>query len=392
MNRATRILAAVIATGLIAVVSGRATFAAFTSTTANPANAIASGTVVIADNDAGNVMWNLTNQLPTSPAVVRCIRVTYSGTLPATVRLYTTTAASALDPYLNVTVEKGTMPVGDHVLELHGVRRAGDDPPHRDPPGVQSRPDRMGERSHRVPGGADRMEHRRLLGLPIHRAGAERVRGPGPDGPGGIHVGGAEPMKRIVRLTALLIGWIVLGAFGGLLLAVGVPNLFHAKSLTVMSGSMEPTISTGDVVVAQQISPMDARVGDIVSFRDPLEHDRVITHRVRVIHVIKDKVEFVTKGDANTNTEHWAVPEDGTIGRVAFHVPRLGYFMVWIHSTFGLLLLIVLPTLILGATELWNIWRPRGAHEPGAHRRTAAPDGRSRPARRRPTGRTEISR
>ena len=181
-------------------------------------------------------------------------------------------------------------------------------------------------------------------------------------------------MKRIVRPAALLLGWTILGAFGSLLLAVGLPNLFHAKSLTVMSGSMAPTISTGDVVVAQQISPMDARVGDIVSFRDPLEHDRVITHRVRAIHVVKDEVEFVTKGDANTNTEHWAVPEDGTIGRVAFHVPRLGYFMVWIHSTFGLLLLIVLPALILGATELWNIWRPRGAHEPGAHRKTVAPD------------------
>ena len=60
MNRATRLLAALIATGLITVASGRATFAAFTSTTANPANAIASGTVVIADNDAGNVMWNVT--------------------------------------------------------------------------------------------------------------------------------------------------------------------------------------------------------------------------------------------------------------------------------------------------------------------------------------------
>jgi hypothetical protein len=110
VNRATRLLTALIATGLIAVASGRATFAAFTSTTTNPNNAIASGTVVIADNDAGNVMWNVTNQLPTSPAIVRCIRVTYSGTLPATVRLYTTTAASALDPFLNVTVEKGTMP------------------------------------------------------------------------------------------------------------------------------------------------------------------------------------------------------------------------------------------------------------------------------------------
>ena len=110
MNRTTRLLAALIATGLVAVSSGKVTFAAFTRTTVNPANQIASGTVSIADNDAGAVMWNVANQLPTSPAIVRCIRVTYTGTLPATVSLYTTTAASPLDPYLNITVEKGSMP------------------------------------------------------------------------------------------------------------------------------------------------------------------------------------------------------------------------------------------------------------------------------------------
>ena len=192
-------------------------------------------------------------------------------------------------------------------------------------------------------------------------------------------------MSRVVQRAALFVGWIILGTFGGLLLAVGVPNLFHAKSLTVMSGSMEPTIGTGDVVVARQIPPMDARVGDIVTFRDPLKHDRLITHRVREIHVLQNKVLFVTKGDANTSTEHWVVPEDGTIGRVAFHVPRLGYFMVWIHSTFGLLLLIVLPTLVLGVSELWHLWRPRGAHEPGTHREPAEPnDGTERPDRPEP--------
>jgi signal peptidase I len=199
-------------------------------------------------------------------------------------------------------------------------------------------------------------------------------------------------MKRIVRQAALLVGWIILGTFGGLLLAVGLPNLFHAESLTVTSGSMEPTIGTGDVVVARQIPPMDARVGDIVTFRDPLLHDRLITHRVREIHVLQDKVLFVTKGDANTNTEHWVVPVDGTIGRVAFHVPRLGYFMVWIHSTFGVLLLIVLPTLVLGVSELWHLWRPRGAHEPGAKREPAEPErGRRATRPRRPT-QAEVSR
>jgi hypothetical protein len=110
VNRATRLLTAFIATGIIAVASGRVTFAAFSRTTQNPANSIGSGTVTISDNDAGTFMWNVTNQLPTSAAFVRCIRVTYTGSLPATVRLYTLTASSPLDQYLNVTVEKGSMP------------------------------------------------------------------------------------------------------------------------------------------------------------------------------------------------------------------------------------------------------------------------------------------
>jgi signal peptidase I len=180
-------------------------------------------------------------------------------------------------------------------------------------------------------------------------------------------------MRRALRRIVLFLAWVVLGTCGGLVLAVGLPNAFHAKSLTVMSGSMEPTIGTGDVVVARQTAPMDVRVGDIVTFRDPFNHDRLITHRVREMHVRGDDVVFVTRGDANTGEEHWAVPKTGTIGRVAYHVPRLGYFMVWIHSTFGLLMLIVLPTLLLGVSELWRLWRPRGAHEPGATRRPLEP-------------------
>jgi len=194
-------------------------------------------------------------------------------------------------------------------------------------------------------------------------------------------------MRRVIRRCLLLVAWIVLGTFGGLVLAVGLPNAFHAKSLTVMSGSMEPTIGTGDVVVARQTSPMDVRVGDIVTFRDPLDHDRLITHRVREMHVQGDTVVFVTKGDANTGVEHWALGKDGTIGRVAFHVPKMGYFMVWLHSRYGLLLLIVLPTLLLGMSELWKLWRPRGKHEPGA---TGRPQTTPDPAEpRRPAERSE---
>lgn len=112
MNRSTRILTALIATGLVAVASGRATFAAFSVTTQNTNDAYGAGTVTLADDDAGTLMWDVGNQEPTSPAVTRCVRVTYTGSLSAAVRMYTTTPNSALDPYLNVIVEKGSMSVG----------------------------------------------------------------------------------------------------------------------------------------------------------------------------------------------------------------------------------------------------------------------------------------
>ncbi len=182
-------------------------------------------------------------------------------------------------------------------------------------------------------------------------------------------------MRGVLRRLLLFLAWVVLGTLGGLVLAIGLPNAFHAKSLTVMSGSMEPVIGTGDIVVARQTAPMDVRVGDIVTFRDPLNHERLITHRVREMHV------SATTSCSSRVATRTPARSSGRCRRTARSVgwrttiPKLGYFMVWFHSTFGLLLLIVLPTLLLGASELWRLWRPRGAHEPGAAKRSPAPAG-----------------
>jgi hypothetical protein len=76
-------------------------------------------------------------------------------------------------------------------------------------------------------------------------------------------------------------------------------------------------------------------------------------------------VAFVTKGDANTSVEHWKINSDGTIGRVQYHVWRLGYVMFWIRSPLGRLGMVVVPALLLGAFELWRIWRPANEDEQG---------------------------
>lgn len=164
--------------------------------------------------------------------------------------------------------------------------------------------------------------------------------------------------RRAGRWGRILAVWTLLGIAAGLLLAITIPYLLGYRSLTVLSGSMAPAFNAGDVVVAEQISPLEARIGDVVSFRDPENGSRLVTHRVRRMEVEEGSVTFVTKGDANTSVEQWKVTPDGTIGRVRYYVPKVGYALYWTRGRLGRIFLIVVPALLLGAYELVRIWRP----------------------------------
>ncbi len=109
MKRVRRALIAVLLIGTTGFVSGAGTFSRFSSSTSNGGNVSQAGTVAVGDNDTGSSMWSVSGQLP-GATVTKCIRLTYTGSLAATVKLYTTSASTALDPYLDLTIEKGSMP------------------------------------------------------------------------------------------------------------------------------------------------------------------------------------------------------------------------------------------------------------------------------------------
>jgi signal peptidase I len=165
-------------------------------------------------------------------------------------------------------------------------------------------------------------------------------------------------VKRIARRAVSVATWLVVACAAAVAIAVGLPSVLGFKSFTVMSGSMEPAIGTGSVVVERPIAPSEARVGDVVTFKDPEGTGRLITHRVTRVRFSGATASFVTKGDANNNSERWTVPADGSIGRVAYHVPKVGYAMAYAGGRNGRLLLIVLPALLLAAFEIARIWRP----------------------------------
>ena len=83
------------------------TWSAFSGTTANPGNSATAGTVALTDNDAGSASFTLSDVAP-GDTDTSCIQVTYTGSLPALVRLYGTTTGTGLDPYLTLEVTRGT--------------------------------------------------------------------------------------------------------------------------------------------------------------------------------------------------------------------------------------------------------------------------------------------
>jgi predicted ribosomally synthesized peptide with SipW-like signal peptide len=96
--------------GLIGAVGGLATWSAFSSTTSNDSNDFATGSVTLTDNDSGAAMFDISDAVPGNTQS-KCIRVSYSGSLGSTVRLYgSVTGGNGLNQYLDLKVTRGTFP------------------------------------------------------------------------------------------------------------------------------------------------------------------------------------------------------------------------------------------------------------------------------------------
>lgn len=92
------------------VVTLKTSSALFTATTSNATDTFATGSVALADNDLGTALFSVTNMKPGDSAA-RCIRVTYTGTLASSVRVYgtgLTVSGGQLDQWLNLQIEQGT--------------------------------------------------------------------------------------------------------------------------------------------------------------------------------------------------------------------------------------------------------------------------------------------
>lgn len=103
-------------------------------------------------------------------------------------------------------------------------------------------------------------------------------------------------------------------------------------AFAIESGSMEPKVSVGSVVVTRTASYSELEPSDIIAFADPAHPGRIVTHRV--VETTGGAVK--TKGDANAEPDSTLVPPQSILGKVFIVIPGVAKPVVWIqHGAVG---------------------------------------------------------
>jgi signal peptidase I len=138
-----------------------------------------------------------------------------------------------------------------------------------------------------------------------------------------------------------------------LLLLSTLPVPGKLKFFVVQSGSMEPTIHTGSVVVIKQ--EQDYNVGDIITFGPNTRISSPTTHRIFEKKDSGGVISYVTKGDANNGPDIKNVSQGEVIGKLVFKVPIVGYIVAAIKKPYGFLAIVIIPALIIIFDEIRKI-------------------------------------
>ena len=134
-----------------------------------------------------------------------------------------------------------------------------------------------------------------------------------------------------------------------------VPTIGGYCPLIVLSDSMEPDIMTGDLIICKQINKEDVKVDDVIAFFDPdSNNDSILTHRVKEVIVEADgSIYFRTKGDHNNAEDPSRASAEKLVGiYTGTRIPGAGNVAMFMSTTAGLVICVVLPLILLVAYDV----------------------------------------
>lgn len=130
-----------------------------------------------------------------------------------------------------------------------------------------------------------------------------------------------------------------------------VPDFMGYKPFIVLSGSMEPSIMTGDMVLVKITDAENLQKGDVIAFKSGTA---VVTHRIIDVKTENGEVRYVTQGDANDSPDQTTVKPSDVEGIYRTRIAGAGNIAMFMQTTTGMILFVVCPLVLF---ILWDIIR-----------------------------------
>jgi len=159
-------------------------------------------------------------------------------------------------------------------------------------------------------------------------------------------------MKSFKIIYYILLASIVIIA--GLLIISVFPITGNIKFMVVQSGSMEPAIKIGSIVMVKPVK--EYKIGDVITFGEMTKDQESTTHRIYDIKEIEGKLVYITKGDANNSSDTKEIQESEVMGKVLLNIPYLGYAVDFTKKPLGFALIIIVPTAVIIGDEIKKIY------------------------------------
>ncbi len=125
------------------------------------------------------------------------------------------------------------------------------------------------------------------------------------------------------------------------------------KLYVVKSGSMEPAIKMGSLVIVGEAD--EYKVDDIVTFSSITDARETTTHRIIEVIESEPVTTYRTKGDANDVADSFMINKGRIIGKAKLAIPFLGYLTAFVKTWPGLIILIIIPATIIIYEEVQKI-------------------------------------
>ena len=144
-----------------------------------------------------------------------------------------------------------------------------------------------------------------------------------------VKAGRGQPKRRTKK--GFPVGWIITSIVGVVIIWFTV-GLFPFHPSLVASGSMQPVMNAGDVVIIAKVPADVIKEGDIIQFRKV--EQITVMHRVIKIQETEGAKFFITKGDANDEADTDPVIPQNVVGKLVLTVPKIGWVAIVIKSFF----------------------------------------------------------